>query len=444
MKFVPHNYQKRAMDFMKENERCCLFLDMGLGKTVTSLSCISEMLDLFEVGKTLVVAPKLVAEQTWPDEIAKWDHLTNISVSVIKGSPAQRLKALKKPADLYTIGRDNIKWLVDTLGRGGWDFDTLILDELSSFKNHASQRFRALRKVTPMCSRVVGLTGTPAPNSLLDLWSQLYLIDKGERLGKTLTQYREAYFRQNFNGFGYTLVDKYQEVIQNKIKDICISMTAEDYLDLPERMDVIDSFDMKSKERYDEFKRNEVLPLMDGETITPVNAAAMYSKLLQFANGAVYDEDKNYHVVDDTKIEKLKETIEALQGNPVLVFYQFQSDKDRILKAIPEAQIMQGAETVHEWNRGEIPVLIAHPASIGHGLNLQYGGHNMIWFGLPWSLEAYQQSVKRLDRQGQTNIVINKALIAKGTVEEVVWERLTKKADTQNELINALKDHVFA
>lgn len=444
MKFVPHNYQKRAMDHVMDNLRCGLFLDMGLGKTVTTLSCIADMLDVFEVCKTLVIAPKLVAEQTWPDEVSKWDHLKNLRVSVVKGNPNQRLKALRKEADIYTIGRDNVKWLIDTLGRGGWDFDTLVLDELSSFKNHASQRFKALRKVTPMCARVIGLTGTPAPNSLLDLWSQMYLLDMGERLGKTITQYREAYFRKNDNGFGYTLLDKYTETIQNKLTDICISMTAEDYLDLPERLDVVSPFDLKNKERYDQFKREEVLHLLSGGEITPMNAAALYNKLLQFANGAVYDENKDYHVVDETKIEMLKEDVEALQGNPTLVFYQFQSDKERILKAIPQAEIMDGADSIHRWNRGEIEVLIAHPASIGHGLNLQHGGHNMIWFGLPWSLELYQQAVKRLDRQGQKNVVINKALIAKGTVEETVWKRLNEKANTQDSLIDALKTHLFS
>lgn len=446
MEFIPHNYQKTAIEYILDKPRAGLFLGMGLGKSSITLTAILRLMDSCQVSKVLVIAPKLVAEQTWPEEIAKWDHTKHLTVSPIIGTQTQRINALARQADIYTIGRDNIQWLVTRLGRGGWDFDMLVIDESSSFKNPASQRFKALRKVAYLSDRCVNLTGTPAPNSLMDLWSQMYLLDHGERLGRTITQYREAYFRQNYNGFGYSIVDQHVPLIHSKIEDICLSMTAEDYLDLPDRIDALRVFNLKNYSKYEEFKRSEVLKLEDGGDITPVNAAALYSKLLQFSNGAVYDADKDYHVVDDTKLDMLEEAIEELQGSPVIVFYSFVSDMERILKRIKNAQLMPkkgGAEMVRKWNRKEVPVLLAHPASIGHGLNMQAGGNHMIWFGLPWSLELYQQAVKRLDRQGQTEVVINTPLIAKGTVEEVVWERLGDKAATQNSLISALKKHIF-
>lgn len=444
MEYRPHIYQLTAKEHIINNLRSGLFLDMGLGKTVTTLTAIVELFGTFEASKVLIIAPKLVAEQTWPEEIKKWEHTKHLTVSPIIGNPRQRVRALQKEADIYTVGRDNVVWLVEALGRGGWDFDMLVIDELSSFKNAASQRFKALRKVAFLSDRCVGLTGTPAPNSLIDLWSQVYLLDEGERLGRTLTIYRNAYFSKNFNGFGYSLNKKYEPLIQDKLKDICISMTAKDYLDLPERLDAIKSFNLENFQRYDEFKQREVLRLEDAGDITPVNAAALYSKLLQFANGAVYDADKNVHVVDNTKLDLLETIVDDMQGQPLLVFYQFQSDLARILKRIPSAETMDGAGTIDRWNRGEIQVLVAHPASIGHGLNMQFGGHHMVWFGLPWSLELYQQAVKRLDRQGQQNVVINVPLLAKGTVEELVWAKLQDKAATQDGLIEALKKHLFA
>lgn len=444
--FNPHNYQKVSIDHVIDNPRSGLFLDMGLGKTVSTLTAVVRLFDNFEITKVLVIAPKLVAEQTWVAEIKKWAHTKHLSVSPIIGTRTARVKALNRQADVYTIGRDNVVWLVETLGRGGWDFDMLVIDELSSFKNPASQRFKALRKVAYLSDRCIGLTGTPAPNSLMDLWSQLYLLDQGERLGKTLTAYREAYFTKNFNGFGYEVKSKYVEHIHNKISDICISMTAVDHLDIPERMDVVKRVELSNFAKYQEFKRNEFLKLENNEEITPVNAAALYSKLLQFSNGAVYDADKNYHVVDTTKLDMLEEMVEELQGQPLLLFYNFQSDKERILKRIKVATEMPkkgGAEVVDKWNRGEIKVLVAHAASIGHGLNMQYGGRYLAWFGLPWSLELYQQAVARLHRQGQKFTVVNSMLVAKDTVEEIVLQRLGDKTATQNDLIDALKKHLY-
>lgn len=445
--FIPHNYQKVSINHILDNDRGALFLDMGLGKTVSTLTAIVRLMENFEVSKILVIAPKLVASQTWPAEVKKWAHTRHLRVSAVTGSPQARLRALRVEADIYTIGRDNVVWLVNTLGRGGWDFDMLVIDELSSFKNPASQRFKALKKVSYLSPRCVGLTGTPSPNSLLDLWSQVYLLDQGERLGRTITSYREAYFVKNFNGFGYTLRKKYESLIHDKIKDICISMTAADYLDLPERIDITKRVNLENYSKYVEFKNEEVLKLSEGGDITPVNAAALYSKLLQFCNGSVYDEDKKYHVVDNTKLEMLEEMVEELQGEPLLVFYSFQSDKDRILKKIKSAvEMPKGASAgavLDKWNRREIPVLVAHPASIGHGLNMQDGGRYMVWYGLPWSLELYQQAVGRLDRQGQKRNVMNTRLIAQGSVEEVVLKRLEDKTTTQNDLIEALKKHLF-
>lgn len=447
MIYKPHNYQQIAIDHVINSPKTGVFLDMGLGKGSITLSAIVHLKKCLEAAKVLVIGPKLVAAQTWPAEIQKWDHTKHLKVSVVAGTPKQRMRALQVPADIYTISRDSVVWLVeDAVSRAAWDFDMLVIDELSSFKNHASQRFRSLRKIAPLCDRVVGLTGTPAPNSLLDLWSQIYLLDQGARLGKNITAYREAYFSKNFNGFGYSLKPQYKDVIHDKIKDICISMTAKDYLDMPARIDSVREVHLNSMERYKEFMRSEVLQLDDGGDITPLSAAALYSKLLQFCNGSVYDRDRITHYVDDTKLDMLEEMVEELQGEPLLVFYSFQSDRERILKRIKCAEAFEGKDgvaIVDRWNRKEIKVLLAHPASIGHGVNMQFGGHNMAWFGLPWSLELYQQSVARLDRQGQEKAVINSLLVAKGTVEELVMARLGEKTVTQNDLIDALKKHLY-
>lgn len=448
MDFKPHNYQKTAIKHILDERKSALLLDMGLGKSISTLTALVELIDGFEVGKVLVIAPKLVATHTWPEEIRKWSHTRHLKYSVVAGNAKQRKMALMKRADIYIIGRDSVVWLTDLLGAKNWDFDMLVIDELSSFKNSQSMRFKALRKVAPLCHRVVGLTGTPAPNSLEDLWSQLYLLDRGERLGQTLTRYREAYFRKKPNGFGWEVRPGCEPFIHDRIKDICISMQAKDYLDLPKRIDITRKVTLTRMDKYKEFVKEEVLKLEEGlgGEITPMSAGALYNKLLQFCNGAVYDENKKAHVVDETKLMAIREMVEELQGQPCLIFYQFQSDIPRLLKNIPGAEVLDKADgpgTLLRWNEGKIPVLLLHAASAGHGLNMQHGGHHMFWFGLPWALELYQQAVARLDRQGQTKPVVNVRLICDGTVEELVDARLGSKAMTQGELIEALKKHVL-
>jgi len=446
MKYNPHNYQKTAIDHILEHPYSALFLGLGLGKTSITATALEYLIMSTEIMRPLIVAPKLVAEQTWKAELEKWDHTKILKISRIIGTEKERLIALRTPADVYVISRDNINWLVEWLwmNKKKWPFDALILDELSSFKNRNSMRFKALKKILPYVRRTIGLTGTPAPNSLLDLWPQMFLLDKGERLGKTLTGYRNNYFIANYNGFGYVIREGVAETIHNKISDICISMTAEDYLDLPPRMDIVRLVDLENHEAYEKFKKEETLELLSGEEITPLSAAALYSKLLQFSNGACYDSEKNYHIVDNTKLNAIAEAYEALNGEPVIIFYQFKSDLERLKKIIPEGIIPKSEKEIDMWNRGEIKCLIAHPASIGHGLNLAEGGHHMFWMGLPWSLELYLQAVGRLDRQGQKKSVINMIFIAKGTLEElVVAPRIEGKTITQNQLITALKKHVL-
>lgn len=445
MEFKPHNYQKTAGKHILDNTKAALLLDMGLGKSITTLTAMVELIDGFEVSKILVIAPKLVATHTWPSEIAKWSHTRHLKYSVVSGSAKQRKLALMRKADVYIIGRDNVVWLVDTVGVKGWDFDMLVIDELSSFKNNQSLRFKALRKVVHLCHRVVGLTGTPAPNSLEDLWAQIYLLDRGERLGSTITRYREAYFRKKHNGFGWEVREGCEQHIHSRIGDICISMQAKDYLDLPKRVDITRKVKLARMDKYKEFVREEVLKLEEGmgEEITPLSAGALYNKLLQFCNGAVYDENKKVHEVDQTKLMAIKEAVEELQGQPCLIFYQFQSDIPRLQKELPGAETLEGPQTIVKWNEGKIKVLLLHAASAGHGLNMQQGGHHMFWYGLPWGLELYQQAIARLDRQGQTKPVMNVRFICEGTVEELVDARLGEKALTQGELIEALKKHVL-
>lgn len=446
MKYKPHKYQHSAIEHVLEHPFSALFLGLGLGKTSITATALEYLVMSTEVLKPLIVAPKLVAEQTWKAELEKWDHTRILKISRIIGNPQQRIAALYAKADVYVVSRDNIAWLVDYLrmNRKKWPFDCLVLDELSSFKNRGSMRFKALKKVLPFVKRTIGLTGTPAPNSLLDLWPQMFLLDKGERLGKTLTGYRDQFFVANYNGFGYTIREGVADTIHEKISDICISMTAEDYLDLPPRIDVVKYVELENQEAYEKFKKEETLELLNGEEITPLSAAALYSKLLQFSNGAVYSADKEYHIVDTTKLDAILEAYEALNGEPVIIFYQFKSDLERLKKAIPEGIIPKSEKEIDMWNRGEIKCLLAHPASIGHGLNLAEGGNNLFWMGLPWSLELYLQAVGRLDRQGQTKSVINMIFIAKGTLEEfVVAPRIEGKTITQNQLITALKKHVL-
>jgi SNF2 family DNA or RNA helicase len=450
MKYKPWPYQDYATKHIIENPGSGLFMDMGLGKTVATLTAINKLMyEDLEVDKVLVIAPKRVAEDTWTTETLKWDHLRHLRLSIVLGSEKQRKEALKQKADIYVINRENVAWLVG-LYQNAFPFDMVVIDELSSFKSAKAIRFKSLRMVRPLVKRVVGLTGTPAPNSLIDLWPQLYLLDMGERLGKNITRYRETYFRPNRrNGhvvFDYKLLDGSQKAIYNKISDICISMKAKDYLQLPERItkDVRIYLSERDKLKYDEFERDQILAIEDADEISAVNAAALTNKLLQFANGAIYDVNKDWHSVHPAKLEALEETVEAATGQPVLIFYSYKHDLERIKKKLKayKPRTLDSREDIKAWNRGEIPVLLAHPASAGHGLNLQAGGNIIIWFGNTWSLELYQQANARLDRQGQTKPVVVYRFITSGTMDEDVIKAIERKTSGQDALMEAVKARI--
>ncbi len=446
MKFIPHDYQKIAIEKIINLPAVGLFLEMGLGKTVSALTAIQELLyDRFEASKVLVIAPLRVAQSTWSGEIEKWDHLQGLRLAKVLGSEKQRIGALHQPADIYIINRENTEWLVDYYGRK-WPFDMVVIDELSSFKNPRSKRFRALRKVRPLIKRIVGLTGTPAPNGLIDLWSQIYLLDQGERLGKTLTGYRNRYFdpgRRNQNIiFEWIPKEFAEERIYEKISDICVSMKAEDWLQLPERIDNVIEVELpeKAKWQYKQLEKDLILPLLESD-VTAANAAVLTNKLLQMANGAIYDEFGEAKEIHDAKLEALEEAVEAANGKPVMVVYAYKHDLDRIRKRLKKynPRTLDSDKDVQDWNAGKIQVLLLHPASGGHGLNLQTGGNIIVWFGLTWGLEYYQQANARLYRQGQTERVIVHHIVAKGTMDEEVLKALTGKASTQNDLMEAVK-----
>lgn len=448
-----HNYQRYTVDFILNHPASGCFLDMGLGKTVSTLTAINRLMyENLEINKVLVIAPKRVAEDTWTKEVEKWDHLKHLRVSRVLGSEPQRKAALRVDADIYVINRENVCWLVAQY-RGSLPFDMLVIDELSSFKSPKAQRFKSLRLVRPQFSRVVGLTGTPAPNGIIDLWSQIYLLDQGERLEKTVSKYRQKYFRPGrSNGqvvFDYKILDGSDKVIYQKISDICVSMKAEDYLELPPRMDhtVEVSLAEAVKEQYTEFEKEEVLRLVDRDeesAISVANAAALSNKLLQFSNGAIYDAERNVHEIHDAKLEALEEIVEAANGEPVLVFYSFRHDISRIkrkLKACKPRELVDSKD-IDDWNAGKIQVLLAHPAGAGHGLNLQKGGNVIVWYGLTWSLELYQQACARLHRQGQTKPVQIYHLLAKGTMDDDVMKAISGKADKQEALMQAVKARI--
>ena len=447
MNFKPWNYQQFAINHIMDHEASGLFLDMGMGKTVSSLTAIDNLLFLGEANKILVIAPKRVAEDTWSTEVEKWDHLKHLRISIILGTPKQRIDAINKDADIYVINRENVEWIVNNYFKT-WKWDTCIIDELSSFKSSKAKRFRALKKVRPYFKRIIGLTGTPAPNSLIDLWPQIYLLDGGERLGKTITGYRERYFvpgqSNGYVVYNYNLRPGAEEAIHHKILDICISMMAKDYLDLPERIDnkIMIDLPKKAKDQYKELEKELIIQL-DNEDITASNAAVLTGKLLQMCNGAIYTEDKEVVEVHDEKLNALMDIIEAANGKPVLIFYSFKHDLTRIMEILKKnklkGQELKGQEDIKKWNNGEIPILLLHPASAGHGLNLQYGGNIVVWFGLTWSLELYQQANARLHRQGQKETVIIHHIIARGTVDEDVMAALSNKEINQNTLLNAVK-----
>lgn len=443
MKFIPHDYQQYAIDFIKNNEVAAVLLDMGLGKTSITLTAVNDLIfDSFEVSKVLVIAPLRVARDTWPAEIKKWDHLKHLRYSVAVGSESERLAALRKEADIYIINRENVDWLVNK-SRVSFDFDMVVIDELSSFKSHQSKRFKSLLKVRPFIKRIVGLTGTPSSNGLMDLWAQFRILDMGKRLGRYITHYRNAYFlpdkRSADRIFTYKPADGAEQMIYNRISDITISMKSADYLKLPECIinEVPVFMDAKEKRIYETFKEDMVAKIKD-EEIDAANAAVLSGKLLQMANGCIYDEDKKALKIHDRKLDALEDLIESANGKPLLVAYWFQHDFARIKERFLVREI-KTSKDIEDWNQGRIPVAVIHPASAGHGLNLQTGGSTLVWFGLTWSLELYQQCNARLHRQGQTDTVVIHHIIAKGTIDEDVMAALQRKEKIQNALINAVK-----
>ena len=449
MKYSPHDYQTYAVDYIETHPVATVFLDMGLGKTSITLTAINDLLfDSFEVHKVLVIAPLRVARDTWTAEADKWDHLQDLICSVAVGTEAQRRSALMRRADIYIINRENVQWLIDESGIP-FDFDMVVIDELSSFKNHQTKRFKSLLKVRPKVSRIVGLTGTPASNGLMDLWAEFRILDMGKRLGRFITHYRNTFFRPDKrNGqvvFSYKPLPGAEEQIYDAISDITISMKAVDHLDMPECVhnDAIVTLSETERKAYDAMKQDLVISLK-GEEIDAGNAAALANKLSQMANGAVYGEDKRVFQIHDRKLDMLEDLIEAANGKPVLVAYWFKHDLERISERLHKRHIpfslLDDSDSIRRWNSGELPVALIHPASAGHGLNLQAGGSTLIWFGLTWSLELYQQTNARLWRQGQTDrTVVIQHIITKGTIDERILKALSLKELTQNALIDAVK-----
>jgi SNF2 family DNA or RNA helicase len=446
-------YQSAAVDHILEHTHCGLFLEMGLGKTVSSLTALNTLMyEDLDIDTALIVGPKRVIESVWSDEIEKWEHLRHLTFSKINGTEKQRKAAIAAKADVYLVSRDNVAWLCGQFGGSMLPYDALIIDESSSFKNPKSQRFKALRMVQPSFERVVLLTGTPAPNSLIDLWAQLFLLDRGERLGKTITRYREDYFTPNQRSghivYNYKLKDEGEGRIHERIKDICLSMKTEDYLSLPEYIDnIIDvRFTQEIQDQYDEFERQQVIALFGDEDkeITAMNAAALSNKLLQYANGAIYDEDRNVHEVHDIKLEAAAEIVESADGKPVLIGWSYQHDRDRLMQKLKKykPRELKNNQDIKDWNAGKIQVMLMHPASGGHGLNLQFGGHLIIWFGQTWSLELYQQFNARLRRPGQNETVIINRLVAHRTIETDVVKALEAKALKQDGLMDAVKARI--
>lgn len=444
MNFSPHNYQSYAINYIETHPIAAVLLDMGLGKTVISLTAIADLLfDSFEAHRILVIAPLRVARDTWPAEIAKWEHLQHLTFAVCVGTPKERRAALMSGADITIINRENLGWLIDSSGFD-FDYDMVVIDELSSFKNHKSKRFQSLMKVRPKVKRIIGLTGTPSSNGLMDLWAEFKLLDFGERLGRFITHYRNNYFiPDKRNGeiiYSYKPMAYAEDAIYRRISDITISMKSTDHLQMPELITSQYEVQLSEEEtqRYEELKADFILELPEGE-ITAANAASLTGKLSQLANGAIYDDDGNIIEFHDRKLDALEDLIEAANGKPLLVAYWFKHDLQRIKKRFHVREI-KSSKDITDWNNSDIPVAVIHPASAGHGLNLQAGGSTLIWFGLTWSLELYQQTNARLWRQGQTSgTVVIEHIITKGTIDERILKALSLKEVTQNALIDAVK-----
>lgn len=443
MKYKPHSYQEYAIRYIETHPISALLIDMGLGKTTITLTAIRNLLfDSFEVCKVLVIAPLRVAKNTWTDEIKKWEHLSTLTYSLIIGNENERLSALNEQTDIYIINRENVDWLVNKSGYK-FDFDMVVIDELSSFKNHQSKRFKSLMKVRPLVKRIVGLTGTPSSNGLMDLFAEFKILDMGKRLGYFIGQYRNTYFKPDkMNGpivYSYKPLPNAENAIYEKISDITVSMKANEYLKMPELLtsNYVVELSNSEKNQYDEMKKSLVLEITDGE-ITASNAASLSNKLCQLSNGAIYDDEQNIVEIHDRKLEALEDIIESMNGKPLLIAYWYRHDLERIKSSFSVREI-KTSEDISDWNDGKIPVALIHPASAGHGLNLQNGGSTLVWFGLTWSLELYQQTNARLYRQGQKNTVVIQHIITKGTIDEQILKVLQKKNKTQADLIDAVR-----
>ena len=446
MNFHPHEYQEIAIQRIIDHTHYGLLLDMGLGKTVSTLIAIEQLMyDQFDIKKVLLIAPKKVAESTWMQEANKWNETSCLKIASVLGPEKDRIKALQSDSDIYVMNRENVQWLYEYYRKKSFPFDMLVIDESSSFKNPQAKRFKAVRKMRPFFNRVVILTGTPAPNTLMDVWAQIYLLDGGDRLGKTITEYRNRYFKPDkTNGhivYSYRLQPGGDTAIFHKMQDICMSLKAKDYLTLPERIENVITVEMNPKEwaLYKEMERDHVLSLVSDDDVSALNAASLAGKLLQLANGAIYTDEGETIIVHNEKVERLKELVETNEGKPILVFYNFKHDLQSIKKAFPKAVELKTDDDVAEWNKGKIQMLLAHPASAGYGLNLQAGGNIIVWYGLTWSLEQYQQANARLHRQGQTQPVIIHHLVTIGTMDEQVMKALERKEAGQDALLEAIK-----
>lgn len=448
MKYVPHAYQADAIRFLLQTSKAALFLDMGLGKTSIALSTLRTLIATGEIQRVLVIAPKRVADNTWTDEAVKWSHTAGLVFVRVLGNATERLTALATPGHVFLINRENVKWLVEQCGKN-WPFDMLIIDESSSFKDHGSQRFKALRKVSRRSERVVLLTGTPTPNNYLELWPQFYLLDQGTRLGPTFGGYRDAYFspdrRSRDRIYSWKLDPGAREIIESKIADITLSLRAEDYLSLPPRIDNVIPIRLSplARKAYDRFERDSVLEIVGKGVITAANAAALANKLAQASNGAVYDEFRNVHELHDEKLDALADILDTTTG-PVLVAYIYRHDLARLQARFPHAIEIGEPDAIERWNAGQISILLAHPASAGHGLNLQAGGSAVVWFGLTWSNELHLQFNARLHRQGQQRPVVVSYLVADDTVDQDILAALADKQSSQDVLLNALKRRMAA
>ena len=449
MKFIPHSYQKYAIDFIENNPVAAVFLDMGLGKTSITLTALNNLLfDSFEVHRILVIAPLRVARTTWSDEIEKWEHLHNLTYAIAVGTEKERVAAVREKADITLINRENLQWLVEKSSEP-FDYDTVVIDELSSFKNHQAKRFKALMKVRPKVKRIVGLTGTPSSNGLMDLFAEFRILDMGARLGRFIGQYRNTYFKPDkVNGpivYSYKLLPGAEDAIYERISDITISMKAKDHLKMPELVNTkyMVHLSDKEKKKYEDMKKELVLALPEGE-VTAANAASLSNKLSQMANGAVYADNEEVFSVHDRKLDALEDIIESANGKPVLIAYWFKHDLSRIEERLTKKNIpfqkLDSSISMKKWNEGKIPIALIHPASAGHGLNLQSGGSTLVWFGITWSLELYQQTVARLYRQGQTSRTVTVIhILTKDTVDEKIMKALADKDTAQSALIDAVK-----